>query len=474
MIGRLRFGDLVNSRSGIWRRLAFGMLLAVGPMACAARAPVPPVVTTPRYPDFVFPNIPAEFSGQNVEKQHQSGWRFLQAGDLDNAERTFNIALKRTPSFYPAEAALGYVALADRDYTGAVAHFDRALSRSAAYVPALLGRGDALLGASRGAEAMASFEKALQVDPSLDEVRRRVDILKFRVVQGRVDEARKAAAAGDVAGARKAYAEALGASPDSALLYRELAALEFQQRDLSLAREHVQKAIALDPSDVRAPTLLGDIYDAESNFEAAIAAYEQAEAIEPSEALQARIEAVRSKARIASLPPQFQAIRQAPNISRSELAALIGVRLEKLVQAAGRGRAAVITDTRGHWASSWILRVTGARIMDVYPNHTFQPGAIVRRGELSEVVSRLLSIIGARDAALARQWTDARGHFTDIAPVHLGYPAASRAVASGVLPMLENNTFQLSRAVSGAEALAAIERLEALDRSAAAGAKGNP
>jgi hypothetical protein len=111
--------------------------------------------------------------------------------------------------------------------------------------------------------------------------------------------------------------------------------------------------------------------------------------------------------------------------------------------------------------------------MDVYPNHTFQPGTIVRRGDLSEVVSRLLSIIGLRDATLARRWTDARGQFTDIAPAHLGYRAASRSVASGVLPVLENNTFQLSRPVTGAEALAAIERLEALDRSAA-GAKGQP
>src|SRR5688572_11359353 len=127
------------------RQLVIVLVAVAGPVACAARAPVPPAVTTPRYPDFVFPAVPPEFAGQDLEKQHRFAWQFLQAGDLNSAERAFNVTLKRTPAFYPAEAALGYVELADRDYAAAVSRFDRALSRSASYVPALLGRGDALL-----------------------------------------------------------------------------------------------------------------------------------------------------------------------------------------------------------------------------------------------------------------------------------------------------------------------------------------
>jgi tetratricopeptide (TPR) repeat protein len=325
-----------------------------------------------------------------------------------------------------------------------------------------------MLAAERERDAIVSFERALVADPSLVDVRRRVDVLKFRLVQKRVEDARKAAAAGDVTAARQAYAEALEASPDSALLYRELAALELKQRDLALARGHLEKAIALDSEDARAHALLGEVLEGEGDVDGAIAAYERAQALEPADALAARLESVRGKARFAQLPAQFRAIKDARAISRSDLAALIGLRLDGLVQDAGRGQAAVVTDTRGHWAASWILSVTGARIMDVYPNHTFQPNAIVRRAELSEVVSRLLAVIGARDGSLARSWTEARGQFADLAPAHLSYPSASRAVAAGVMPLLENNTFQLSRPVSGAEAVAAVDRLEALSRSAGA------
>jgi hypothetical protein len=51
-----------------------------------------------------------------------------------------------------------------------------------------------------------------------------------------------------------------------------------------------------------------------------------------------------------------------------------------------------MTDDRGHWAQRWILDITRAGIMDVFPNHTFQPAGIVRREDPRTdlaVISRL-------------------------------------------------------------------------------------
>jgi tetratricopeptide (TPR) repeat protein len=451
------------------RAVAAGLLLIWGPAACAPRLAPAPVVTVPRYPDFMFPTIPPEWSARPSSEQHQRAWQFLQAGDLRTAARGFDAALKIAPTFYPAEAGLGYVGMAEKEYGEAISRFDRALAESPAYVPALIGRGDALLASSRESEAISAFERAIAADRSLTAIQRRVDLLKFRLVQQRVEDARKAASAGNVAAARQAYAEAIQASPDSALLYRELAALDLQEKDLAAVRKHLDVAIALDPNDARAHVLMGEMHEMAGDLPAALAAYDRAQTIEATEAVAARMDAVRVRARLASLPREYAAIRETAAISRSDLAALIGVRLGDLVKATGKGQAAVVTDTRGHWAASWILAVTGARIMDVYPNHTFQPQALVRRNELTEVVSRLLTAIGTRDPALAERWRQARVQFTDLGAGHLSYAAASRAVAAGVLPVLENNTFQLGRQVSGAEALAAIDRLEALANSAAAG-----
>jgi hypothetical protein len=122
----------------------------------------------------------------------------------------------------------------------------------------------------------------------------------------------------------------------------------------------------------------------------------------------------------------------------------------------------VVTDTRGNWAGPWILSVSRTAIMETYPNHTFQPQALVHRGDLAFAVSRALALIAAERPREAEAWRGARAGFPDLPPGHLSYPAASVAVQSGVMAAAEDGTFQLSRPVTGAEALAAIRKLEEL------------
>jgi hypothetical protein len=358
------------------------------------------------------------------------------------------------------------VNLARANHAAAVERFSRALDRGAAYLPALIGRGEALLAADRGAEALDSFEAALVVDPSLADIRRRVDVLRFRVVQESVDVARRAARDGRADEARDHYTRALAASPDSALLWRELGTLERRAGHFDRALEFARKAADLDPADSRARVLVGEIHEARGDFRAAIDAYSEAATIEPGDEIAARLAAVRERADLAALPEAYRRIAVSPAISRADLAALIGVRLSPVVRAAGSRQSVVITDTRDHWAASWIMAVTTAGLMEVYANHTFEPGSIVRRGELGQVVSGVLAVLENRDRQLARRWQTIPTRFADLGPGHLAFAAAARAVAAGVLALVDGETFQLNRVVTGAEAVQAIGQLEALARQA--------
>ena len=55
--------------------------------------------------------------------------------------------------------------------------------------------------------------------------------------------------------------------------------------------------------------------------------------------------------------------------------------------------------------------------MEVYPNHTFQPEAAVRRGDLAQAASRVLALIGRRAAGAGRRpgATRAAGSSPDVA-----------------------------------------------------------
>ena len=243
------------------------------------------------------------------------------------------------------------------------------------------------------------------------------------------------------------YTRAIASSPDSAFLYRELAAVEHQQGPTDRALEHFRKAVSLEPGDARSLAQIGDMLDARGDFEGAMKAYLDALAIEPNDDLQAKVESARARADLARLPEQYRAIERAPQVTRGDLAALVGVRLAPLLQN-GRSRAAVvITDLRNNWAAPWIMTVARAGVIEPFANHTFQPRTAVRRIDLAQVVNRLLAKVAETTPGRTNPWQASRMKFSDLSATHLAYPAASAAVASGV--MTRRREQQLSTVAGG-------------------------
>ena len=100
--------------------------------------------------------------------------------------------------------------------------------------------------------------------------------------------------------------------------------------------------------------------------------------------------------------------------------------------------------------------------MEILPNHTFQPASTVRRADLARVVTQLLTIVGAdRQIDLAR-WKAARPRFADLPASNLFYNAAALAVTSGAMDTRQGDRFLPTQPVSGAELVAAIDRIEQL------------
>lgn len=444
------------------RRLLLAAFVLVS--ACAPKVAPVPVVTAPRFPDFPRPTVPPSYADSPAAAGASRGWAFLQAGDLRQAEHEFAAALKTAPAFYPAETSLGYVELARKDAKAALAHFDRSLelNQQQGDVSIHVGRGEALLGLNRDADAIAAFEAAIAADPTQTDLVRRVEILKFKGVEQGLARARDAARAGRLEEATQAYLSAIASSPDSAFLYRELATVERQKGNAEAALEHFRKAVALDPSDARSLAQTGELLEARGDYDAAAKAYQDSLALDEVPAVAAKLEAVRARAALAKLPAEYRAIDQAPQITRAELAALIGIRLAPLLQNASRRDAALITDVRNHWAATWIMAVARAGVMEPFANHAFQPRAVVKRTDLAQAVARLLPRVSARTGGRGAGSDTARLKFVDLGPSHLAYPAASMAVAAGVMTAGPDNTFRPLQAVTGAEAIEAMTKLEAL------------
>ena len=428
--------------------------------ACAPKMAPVPVVTTPLFPDFLRPPVPLALAGSPAAAAQDRAWQFLQFGDLRSAEREAATAAKASPGFYPAAATSGYISLARKDPGAALSHFDRALELQSSYVSALVGRGRALQALERDDEAVVAFQAALAVDPSLTDLSRQIAVLQFRSAEREIALARQAARAGNVEQARQLYGRALAASPDSSFLYRELGTLERQAGRLEAALDLFRRAVSLDASDAASLDQIAEILEQQGQLEEALNAYDASLRIDPVPSVAARRETLNARIELSRLPEEYRAIETSPQITREQLAALIGIRLAPLLSRFPPVEPGVITDIRGNWAERWIVAVARAAIMEPFANHTFQPTGVVSRVALAPIAGRL--VLRLAPPAQAREWQAAKTTFTDLLPAHLAYPSASTAVAAGVMVKTPDGVFQPSLPVTGAEAVAMIARVQRL------------
>lgn len=430
-------------------------LLAAG---CAPKtAPVTPSAL--RYPDFLQPLAPPS-TPPFVMADLDVAWSQLQAGNPGAADRTYARVLKRAPGTAAALAGQGYAALASDDAGRAAERFDQALALAPAMTAALVGRGEAMMRLDRPADALASLESAHQADPQLG-LAPRLETLRFRVVEGTLARARALTKDGRWDEARAAYEDVLRASPDSAVLYRELAGVERRAGLTVEADAHLGRALELDPADRATHVLLGETREDAGDYDGAILSYEAALTLEPSADVEARLTRVRERADLAQLPQEFQALGTKPEATRADLAAAIGIRIPGLLARAPARATPVITDVRTAWARPWILAAVRAGILDVYPNHTFQPGAPVRRTDLALATTRTLGLLAAQGDRRAREWQAAAPAFADLPRAHPAYAAAAQSVGAGVLSA-PGDAFDPARLVTGQELLEAVSRLQQL------------
>jgi tetratricopeptide (TPR) repeat protein len=444
-------------------QLSLAAALALLVTACGAKT-VKPVITGPVFPDYPFPTVPDTLAASNqvAAQGHQEAWDLLQGGNAKAAARKFSTVVKDAPAFYPADAGLGYTAMAQHDYRAALNGFDKALVAAPDYLPALLGRANALEATNQIPDAVVALDAVLRVDPSRTELKTHADSLRFRGIEDLVAQARKSQQSGHLDEARGAYERAIQFSPDSAFLYRELAGVEKQANQLDRAEQQVQTSLRLDPKDAASHVLAGEIADARGNLKLALDEYQNARDQGGRTDLGERIADVEKRLAFASMPEAFRNLGSSPQVTRADLAVLLGTHLEKWLAQQPEVAPGLMTDIRDNWAERWILTVTRAGLMEVYQNHTFQPETKIDRATLARVVSRVLSLVAAKDEGLAQRWRQAQPTFTDLPATHVSYPAAALAVAAGILQNGADNNFEPTRPVSGSDALAAIARLEKL------------
>ena len=278
----------------------------------------------------------------------------------------FMAILKRSPQFYPSETALGYLELARKNFEPAAARFDRVLQANPGVRAGARGprRDDA--GARRAKpEALAAFESAVKVDPQLQTIARRVEVLRARAQQENVAAARRAAQANRLDEA----AQAVRAGHRRLARQRVPRARSRRRRgeageNRSGAGALSRASIEMDPTDAASRIRIGEILDARGDL---AGAHEDVHRGEHARAERRPAAADGGDRRAAGLPQAAGGISRDPerrvDHARRSRRRSSASGCKPLLDRAP-AQAVVITDARNHWASEWIMATATAGVME--------------------------------------------------------------------------------------------------------------
>ena len=430
--------------SGWGALLALVLLLP----ACGPRVQTPQIDDS----DYIFPDLKRGEVTSKDEKSLRRAWDDVLAGQVAKAEQAASRLLSARPDLRPARVILGFAALRAGRLKESSRSFESVLAVEPNDVAALVGLASVLRKQGLLDQALPLYSKAERLRPRDSALSRRTSEVKLAVAEAAIARAGSLSAEGKKAEAILMLQKALEVAP-------ELSPVRLELADLLVESGRRTEALSV----------LGAVLDSDRNITMRVAAirFEDGDLDGAEMALRrglrdvaedaegaALLARIRERRASLALPEPLRAIGEAARITRAELAALVVERIESLKSKKPVAVGEVASDLSRTWARPQVLRALELGLMEVYPNHTFQPSGVVRRGELATVAARVLDLSGwGRSSAAAPK---------DMSPSHLQYAAVTRVLGAGVMLNAPSGAFEPWRIVSGAEAKAVVDALARL------------
>jgi len=427
---------------------AASLVLMVFLQGCAPRVEAPRVDDS----DYVFPDLNRGELNSRDEKALHRAWNDILIGQVARAEEAVNRIMVGQPGLRAGQTLRAFAALRSNRLQDAETMFDSVLRVAPDDAAALVGLASTRRKLGRLDEALPLYLRAERLRPRDRALARRASEVKLAVAEAAIGRAAALSGEGRKSEAILMLKKALDVAPELSPIRLELADLlvDSGRRGEALsvlgAASEGDRSIAIRVASMRLED--GDLDGAEMALRRGLK--DPAEDPEGASLL-ARIDDRRA---FLALPEPLRGIGEASRITRAELAALVVLRVDALRSRNAAGPVGVASDLAKTWARPQVLRALELGLMDVYPNHTFQPSGAVRRGELAVVAARVLDLVG---------W--GRSNVTpprDMSPSHLQYASVLRVVGAGVMANTRSGAFEPWRLISGAEAKAVVDALARL------------
>ncbi len=436
-----------------WLPVALLMLLL---WSCVTYQPPPP--------NLYIENLPAaEVSSLTLEERliAEDAWRNIKLGNAEKAIKQITKLDPDNPFYY---TGLGYATYVLNDLARAENYFKAASSAYPELALARLGLGQIYQETGREDMAFTEYREVLKHNPDHPWAKARHEAIQQRKTQEAMEGGRRFISTGDNEAAKTSFLRALYYTPQSIEAHRALAEIYTSEGRYENAIVHFKSAVADEPENEELLAAYADTLFQSGDNSRSMEVYEQLLEMNPgNETAQQRIETLKNRLGIFELPSQYHTIPSTESLTKEQISALIGVKFKDVLEMSDK-RPPIIIDISTSWASRYILDIASQGLLDVYPNHTFQPQKIVTRAEMAETLHRLVRQLEQQGFRFIQQIPPERIQLEDVSSDNFYYRPIIMMLSYNLMTLQGGRRFNPDRPVSGADAMQYLDLILALIR----------
>ncbi|MBM3296062.1 MAG: tetratricopeptide repeat protein [Candidatus Aminicenantes bacterium] len=435
---------------------ALCLALALG-WACASMRPPLPAFHVDGLPSGSLTSLTLE---QRI--MLEEAWSRIRQGNAKGAEQLF-LRLGPSSPFY--DAGLGHVALLREQDQAAEVFFLESLKKHPEMTISRIGLAQIYQKTDRAEAAFNEYLEVLKRNPENAWAVEQSEAIRELQTRTLLREGVAAFEQGQMEKSMEAFNKALHFSPKSLEAHLSLGRLYMRQGQANNALVHLSAAASLDPKNREILREYAESLLQAGQLSRSLEAYEKILDLDPrnKEAL-AQAEKLKNRLGIFELPSQYELIPASAAVTREDTAALIGVKLKDHLQDI-EARTPVIIDIATSWASRFIIRVAALGLMEVYPNHTFEPKRVLSRAEMAKTVMNLVNYLGRGGGRpFIRQFPPEIIRISDISTDNLYFQVITEVVSLQLMELGPDKSFRPDQPVPGREAVRIIDLIVALVR----------
>lgn len=389
----------------------------------------------------------------------EDAWRYIQEGRTNKAEKIIT-KLGSQNSFY--YVGFGFISLILEYPQRAEQYFKASLSEFPEMMLAHVGLAQIYQKSGEEDLAFVEYREILKVDPDNPWAKPQFEEIKRSRTEELQREANSYLTAGDMEKSKEAYLKALYYTPNATEAHLSLAKIYKKEGNLQSALLHFKAAISSVPQNTDIQMEYADTLFQAGELKKSLSLYEELSERDPSNTeLQQRLETIKNRLGIFKLPSQYDSIQFSDALSKEELAALLSVKFKNIIDEP-KGKPPIIIDISTSWASKFILHTASLRILDVYPNHTFQPKKVITRAEMAEALFRLIEHLKRKGHRFIQQIPPDRIQIADVSPGNYYYRPILLMVSYDIMGLSRDKKFNPDLAISGQEAIRLVGLILAL------------